>query len=62
MTGPRTAFAKAVSNAMEKPVARLCDEIAKDHADALAGKLHGGPRGYIEDDAQTLLDSQASVK
>lgn len=38
----RAAFAKAVPNAMTKSVARLCGEIAQDHADALAGKLHGG--------------------
>lgn len=38
----RAAFAKAVPNAMTKPVAKLCGEIAQDHADALAGKLHGG--------------------
>eukprot|EP00752_Nemacystus_decipiens_P009600 g8577.t1 len=41
-TGVRAAFAKAVPNAMTKSVARLCGEIAQDHADALAGKLHGG--------------------
>jgi len=35
------AFAKAVPNAMTKTVARLCGEIAQDHADALAGKLQG---------------------
>lgn len=41
VTGVRAAFAKAVSNAMVKPVKRLCGEIAQDHADALAGNLHG---------------------
>lgn len=40
-TGIRAAFAKAVPNAMTKTVARLCAEIAQDHADALAGKLRG---------------------
>lgn len=41
-TGLRAAFAKAVPKAMTKSVATLCGEIAQDHADALAGKLHGG--------------------
>lgn len=41
-TGVRAAFAKAVPNAMTKSVAKLCGEIAQDHADALAGKLSGG--------------------
>ncbi|CAB1105173.1 unnamed protein product [Ectocarpus sp. CCAP 1310/34] len=41
-TGVRAAFAKAVPNAMTKSVARLCGEIAQDHADALAGKLSSG--------------------
>ncbi|CAM9412332.1 unnamed protein product [Scytosiphon promiscuus] len=40
-TGVRAAFAKAVPNAMTKSVSRLCGEIGQDHADALAGKLHG---------------------
>ncbi|CAM9981078.1 unnamed protein product [Pylaiella littoralis] len=40
-TGVRAAFAKAVPKAMTKSVAILCGEIAQDHADALAGKLHG---------------------
>ncbi|CAM9220537.1 unnamed protein product [Hapterophycus canaliculatus] len=40
-TGVRAAFAKAVPNAMTKSVARLCGEIGQDHADAIAGKLHG---------------------
>ncbi|CAN0124817.1 unnamed protein product [Ectocarpus sp. 13 AM-2016] len=40
-TGVRAAFAKAVPNAMTKSVARLCGEIAQDHADAIAGKLSG---------------------
>ena len=39
----RAAFAKAVPNAMEKRVSDLCGEIARDHADALAGKLDGAP-------------------
>ncbi|CBN76818.1 expressed unknown protein [Ectocarpus siliculosus] len=41
-TGVGAAFAKAVPNAMTKSVARLCEEIAQDHADALAGKLSDG--------------------
>ena len=41
----RAALAKAVPNAMEKPMSLLCSEIAQDHANALAGKLENPPVG-----------------